>query len=125
MNTPQSPAKVEVERLPELPAFSQLIGHMLRDYVPASVELQVAVAIREYAKAYATEAIAAERAEVERLRAALKVSEQAVREMSHAHFDPNWFTDGKAGADKQFRLWSQKAREQFAALATPTQGAKS
>jgi hypothetical protein len=63
--------------LPELPPFSQLVGHMLRDYVPASVELQVAVAIREYAKSYALSALSAQEAEVGRLMGDLRASEEA------------------------------------------------
>ena len=54
--------------------------------------------------------------EVERLRETLKTAEQAVREMGHAHSEPNWFTDGKPGADAQFRLWERKAKTAFTAI---------
>ncbi len=57
--TPTPTAAAGLPPLPELPPFSQLVSHMLRDYVPSSVELQVAVAIRAYATAYALAALSA------------------------------------------------------------------
>lgn len=53
-------------------------------------------------------------AEVVMLRAALNTAKNAVREMAHAHQDPNWFTREKPGADAHFRLWHQKAQTAFA-----------
>jgi ribosomal protein S17E len=37
------------------------------------------------------------------------VVSQALNEMHHAYFKPNWFTDGKQGATQQFLLWHGKA----------------
>lgn len=67
--------------MPELPPFSQLIGHMLRYYVPSSVELQVAVAIRAYATAYA-------RAAVEQ--AAVAVPEGVLAWQAREMLDEDW-----------------------------------
>lgn len=63
--------------------------------------------------------LASKEAELVRLREVIKITEQAVREMSHAYQDPNWFTEGKAGANKQFYLWKGKAQEAFATATQP------
>jgi hypothetical protein len=34
----------------------------------------------------------------------------ALSEMHHAHFNPNWFTDRKQGANAQFILWHGRAK---------------
>ena len=48
--------------------------------------------------------------------------QQAIIEMRHAFLEPNWFTDGKVGANRQFILWMQKgvdAMKQIAAATKP------
>jgi len=50
-----------------------------------------------------------DRRDAERMREALNVCSQAIREMDHAYFSPNWFTKGKEGATKQFLMWRLKA----------------
>lgn len=78
MTTPTTQA---VQNLPELPPFSQLVHHMLRDYVPSTVELQVAAAIRQYAKSYALSAISSHEAEVGRLRKLLETVQATLPHM--------------------------------------------
>lgn len=50
------------------------------------------------------------------MRQALSVIEQALTEMDRAHCRPNWFTQGKQGADQQFDLWKRKGVEALVAL---------
>jgi hypothetical protein len=42
---------------------------------------------------------------------------QAIIEMRHAFMEPNWFTDGKNGANRQFLLWAQKGTDVAKTLA--------
>lgn len=53
---------------------------------------------------------------------ALAICKQAIAEMNHAHFKPNWFTKGEQGACAQFILWRDKATEALAALAGKKKG---
>ena len=55
-------------------------------------------------------------AKLARVDAAIKVCEQASMEMNHAHFNPQWFTRGHQGTNKQFILWRDKAIEAIRAL---------
>ena len=54
--------------------------------------------------------------ELDAARAAVEVMQKALREMSHAHFNPNWFTNGSAGATAQFVMWREKGNEAAAAI---------
>ena len=44
--------------------------------------------------------------------------QQAIIEMRHAFLEPNWFTDGKVGANRQFILWMQKGVDAMKQIAT-------
>ena len=43
--------------------------------------------------------------------------QQAIREMSHARRNPDWFTNGKQGADAQWFMWEQRGLEAIRAIA--------
>lgn len=125
MNTPQSPAMVEVDRLPELPgkvigdhldAILRASGSALSNYTMGSTRLKMHNAMR----AFEHEAIAAERAEVvrlsaecEKLRAALVVAEAALTNTARCFLGQN----SEHGDTNYKPLIIVRA-----ALATPTQG---
>jgi hypothetical protein len=51
-------------------------------------------------------------AEIERLRAALEVTAQALREVNHAQeCGPEWYTRGAQGLRQQVRMWVRKGQD--------------
>lgn len=56
------------------------------------------------------------RQEREELLAVSETLQQAVREMTHARKNPNWFTDGYEGATRHFFAWSQRGLDAASTL---------
>lgn len=65
-------------------------------------------------------AIAGRDLEIERLRPALEVAQQAILEFYYAQLaGPQWYTHGKDGMYRQVRMWLQRGMEAVAAALEP------
>jgi hypothetical protein len=133
---------VEVDRLPELPDQYEAAAHMFpvslaefkeRETTDTAYSIPVGspddgksvpLWTSDQMRAYATEAIAAERAEVVRLRTALHCAVELARD-AHAHWDAD--QDAKVGKlllalAGHNQKYDSRADAVHAALATTTQG---